>query len=85
MREITSTKLGRQLRQVLDWVESKGEEVVVTRNKQRIACIIPGPARMTALEALSDLYRTLPEKAAPGWLEKRPKQNLNSLHNPWDI
>ncbi|MBI2335202.1 MAG: type II toxin-antitoxin system Phd/YefM family antitoxin [Deltaproteobacteria bacterium] len=90
MREVSSTELARQLSQVLDLVESKGEEIVIVRNKQRIARILPGPVRMTALEALSDLYRTLPEQAAKGWVKESRhsslgKQNLNLLKNPWDI
>ncbi len=38
-------------------------------NKHRIARIIPGSAHLTAIEAMGDLYRTLPEDAAKGWLD----------------
>lgn len=29
----------------------------------------PAPGRQTALEAMADLYRTLPDSAAEGWAE----------------
>jgi hypothetical protein len=34
-----------------------------------IAHIVPGAVYLTALEAMTDLYNTLPEDAAAGWFE----------------
>lgn len=67
MKTITATELARKLRQVLDSLVAGGEEILVERNHQLVARILPGPGRRTALEALADLYRTLPEDAAAGW------------------
>ena len=67
MKIITATNLARNLRRVLDRLAIEGEEVVIERNRQQIARLVPGPARQTALEAMSDLYRTLPDDAAAAW------------------
>lgn len=88
MIEITSTELARKLKKILDRVEHKGEEVIITRNNHRIARLLPGAGKMTALEAMSDLYATLSPGAAKGWLDESrafssQPQNLDQLKNPW--
>jgi antitoxin (DNA-binding transcriptional repressor) of toxin-antitoxin stability system len=67
MKTITSTELARNLRQILDQLTTEGGEIVVERNHRQVARIIGGPGHQTALEAMADLYRTLPEDAAMGW------------------
>ena len=67
MKAITATELARNLSRVLDRLAVEGEEVVIERNGQEVARLLPGPARQTALEALADLYRTLPESAGITW------------------
>lgn len=67
MKTITATVLARNLRRVLDSLAAEGEEIVIERNHQQIARLVPGPRRQTALEAMADLYRTLPEDAAASW------------------
>jgi len=67
MKTITATELARNLRRVLDRLAIEGEEVVIERNREQVARLLPGPARQTALEAMADLYRTLPEDAAANW------------------
>jgi len=69
MRSITATKLARNLRQILDDIMATHEGYVIERNHRPIARIVPGPGRQTALEAMADLYRTLPEDAGASWLE----------------
>ena len=64
MKTITATELARNLRRVLDRLAIEGEEIVIERNREQVARLLPGPARQTALEAMADLYRTLPEDAA---------------------
>jgi len=86
MRNITSTELARNLRQVLDNIMSTHEEYVIERNHRQIARIIPGAGRQTAMEAMADLYRTLPEEAAKNWI--RDSQGLaetisEEIRNPW--
>jgi antitoxin (DNA-binding transcriptional repressor) of toxin-antitoxin stability system len=67
MRTITATELARNLRRVLDRLAIEGEEIAIERNREQVARLLPGPARQTALEAMADLYRTLPEDAAATW------------------
>ena len=67
MKTITATNLARNLRRVLDRLAIEGEEIVIERNREQIARLVPGPARQNALEAMADLYRTLPEDAASAW------------------
>ena len=86
MKTITATELARKFKQLMDLVEFQGEELIVIRNNHQIAKITPGPAKMTALEAMSDLYRTLSEDAAARWLEdsrKIPQGSLAEVRDPW--
>ncbi|OHE18810.1 MAG: prevent-host-death protein, partial [Syntrophobacterales bacterium GWC2_56_13] len=69
MLQITATELARKFKQMMNLVEFQGEELVIVRNNRQVAKIIPGPAAMTALEAMSDLYRTLPEDAGATWIK----------------
>jgi len=63
MQQITATELARNFKQMMNLVEFHGEELIIIRNNHQVAKIIPGPATMTALEAMADLYRTLPDEA----------------------
>jgi len=67
VRTITATELARNLRRVLDRLAIEGEEIVIERNHEQVARLLPGPGRQTALQAMADLYRTLPEDAAATW------------------
>jgi antitoxin (DNA-binding transcriptional repressor) of toxin-antitoxin stability system len=67
MKTITATELARNLSEILDRLAVEGEEIVIERNHRQIARLIPGPGRLTALEALADVYRTLPVEAAATW------------------
>jgi prevent-host-death family protein len=91
MQTVTATELARNLRRILDRVEHSGEEIVVVRNGDAIARILPGPPHQTALEAMADLFRTLPADAAAGWVEVAcgrgrdtgPEGTLLELDDPW--
>ena len=86
MLQITSTELARKFKQMMNLVEFKGEELIIVRNNHQIARIIPGPATMTALEAMSDLYRTLPEDAGATWLKDGREcsvADLSEVRDPW--
>ncbi len=67
MKTITATELARNLRRVLDRVVANGEEIVIERNHEQIARLVGGPGHQNALEAMADLYRTLPEDVAATW------------------
>lgn len=85
MKTVTVTELARNLRQMLDHVEFQGEELAIVRNHHQIARIIPGAAQQTALEAMGDLYRTLPETAAEGWLDdsRSLPETREDVRDPW--
>lgn len=86
MVEMTVTEFVKKLKSVFDRIEYKGEEVVLMRNKHRIARIVPGSPHLTAIEAMGDLYRTLPEDAARDWLEdSRTRMTVDDeTRNPWE-
>ena len=84
MKTITATELARNFRQYLDQVEHQGEELVVVRNQHQVAKIVPGPVTMTAIEALADLYRTLPAAAGKNWLrDSRIGATAKELRDAW--
>lgn len=86
MQTVSATELARNLRAVLDAVEFRGEEISVVRNQHPIARILPGAPRMTALQAMADLYRTLPEDAGATWLDDARQANTSTLdeeNDPW--
>jgi antitoxin (DNA-binding transcriptional repressor) of toxin-antitoxin stability system len=85
MIEMTVTEFVRRLKTIFDRIEYKGEEVILVRNKHRIARIIPGSAHLTAIEAMGDLYRTMPEDAAKGWRDdSRTKGTVaGEARDPW--
>ncbi len=76
MKTITATHLARNLRRILDRLVIEGEGIVIERNRQQVARLLPGPAQQTALEAMGDLYRTLPDNAAATW-------ETDSRKGPW--
>ncbi|HKN01653.1 MAG TPA: type II toxin-antitoxin system Phd/YefM family antitoxin [Candidatus Binataceae bacterium] len=67
MKTISATELARNLRRVLDRVAAEGEEIVIERNHEQIARLVAGPGRQNALEAMADLYHTLPDDVAATW------------------
>ncbi len=88
MRTITATELARNLREVLDRLAIEGQEIIVERNNCQVARILPGPGHQTALEAMGDLYRTLPAGAGAGWLaDSRDLPGAGALddevRDPW--
>lgn len=89
MRTISATDLARNLRRVLDRVVADGEEVVIERNREQIARLVPGRGRQNALEAMGDLYHTLPDYVAATWESdargKRGKGNkvAKGVRDPW--
>jgi len=85
MRVVTATELARNLKKILDRVQFAAENVTIVRNKQPIAFLMPGSSQMTALEAMSDLYRTIADEAGQDWVkDSRSAPTLsNRLKNPW--
>ncbi len=86
MKTVTATELARNFSALLDQVEHNSEELIVIRNNHEIARILPGPATMTALEAMGDLYRTLPSVAGEEWIKdarKGSKKLKDMVRDPW--
>jgi antitoxin (DNA-binding transcriptional repressor) of toxin-antitoxin stability system len=85
MVEMTVTEFMKKLKTMFDRIEYKGEEVILVRNKHRIARIVPGSPHLTAIEAMGGLYRTLPEDSAKNWIEDgRSKATIaDEVRDPW--
>ena len=85
MLSVSVTEFSRKIKTMLDLVEFKGEEIILIRNKHKIARITPGSAHLTAIEAMSDLYRTLPDGAANDWeADGRVEGSLEEVADPWE-
>lgn len=56
MIEMTVTEFARKLRTVFDRIEHAGEEVVLIRNKHRIARILPGSPHLAGNHRRADLW-----------------------------
>ncbi len=92
MKEMTATEVSRNFRSVLNEIEFEGEEIVLTRNRRRVARLIPEPSGQDALEVFGDLYRTLDEATAEELLKgiekargkgRKVKGTLKELRDPW--
>lgn len=86
MKRITATELARNLISVLDQVRETGEEYLVESGRQPVARVLPTPGRMTAEQALADLYRTLDPVDAETWVAdaRRGDSALSDeLRHPW--
>ncbi len=86
MRTRTATQVARTFSRLLDSLEHGGDEIVVTRNRHPVARLVPGAARMTAIEALGDLYSTLDDREGADWLadvEKGQRLLVAEARDPW--
>jgi antitoxin (DNA-binding transcriptional repressor) of toxin-antitoxin stability system len=86
MRILTATEISRNFSRVLDELARGGEEVVVMRGKHPVAKMVPGALRLTALEVLADLYRTLDDAEGRAWLKdvaKADRQVKKEMRDPW--
>jgi antitoxin (DNA-binding transcriptional repressor) of toxin-antitoxin stability system len=86
MITMTATEVNRNFSRVLDRLERGEDEIVVLRNHHPVARLIPGAPRLSALEALSDLHRTLDDEDGEAWLAdlKTADQPLvKELRDPW--
>ena len=86
MGVMTATEFAKNIKKALDRLEFCHEEIIIVRNNHNIARLIPGSPHMTALEAMADLYRTLPPEAGEGWGEDGRMAGLLSeeMKDPWD-
>ncbi len=78
------TDFARNMKDVLNQLEYRGEEVLLVRNKKKLVKLVPQVRGSSALEVFSDLYRTLPETAAETWLEdSRMGGTAAEMRDPW--
>lgn len=86
MKILTSTEISRNFSRVLDELEHGGEEIVIMRGKHPVAKMVPGAPRLSALEALADLYRTLEDTDGSSWLkdiEEADRRLKKEMRDPW--
>ncbi|MBI2190525.1 MAG: type II toxin-antitoxin system Phd/YefM family antitoxin [Planctomycetes bacterium] len=87
MKTLSATEVVRNFSRILDSLAQGGEEIVVIRNNQPVAKLIPGAPRMTALEALADIYRTLEPEEGANWLEDMKGADRvmeKEVRDPWE-
>lgn len=92
MKVLTYDRLVRDFPKAWATIETNGEEVVVTRERRRVARIVPEPRPADALEVFGDVYGGLGERAGAALADtlatarKRElrHQTLQELRNPWD-
>ena len=89
MKALSVTEVARNFRAVLDRVEHQQEEILLVRNRRKVARLVPEPPRQTALEVFGDLYRRLDERTAAALAaqvaagRKSRRGRLSELRNPW--
>ena len=70
MKVLSYDALARNFPKVWANIESTGEEVVVTRNRRRVARIVPEAERMDAFQIFADLEGVLGENAGAALARK---------------
>lgn len=86
MRTLSATEVARQFSRILDALEHGGDDIVIMRNKHPVARLVPGAPRMTALEALADIHRTLDDHEGAAWLADMRKSDrllAREVRDPW--
>jgi antitoxin (DNA-binding transcriptional repressor) of toxin-antitoxin stability system len=84
MTTITATDMGRKLSRVLDRLEFAGEEMTIVRNQHVIGRLLPGAPRMSAREALAELFGLLTDAEGAGWLKDSRKLKVTErMRDPW--
>ena len=87
MITMTATELARNLSIVLDRLEYGNEEIIVTRSRHPVARLVPGAARMTAMEAFADLFGAISEEEGEAWLHDCASADRSArehLRDPWE-
>jgi antitoxin (DNA-binding transcriptional repressor) of toxin-antitoxin stability system len=86
MRIMTDEEFTRDVRGVLDRFAREGEEIMILRDSQPIARLVPGGRLMTAHEAFAGLAGVLTDEEGEAWL--RDAEGLDRLldqevRDPW--
>jgi antitoxin (DNA-binding transcriptional repressor) of toxin-antitoxin stability system len=84
MRTVSATELTKSTRKILDNVVSRGETVVVERNRTVVAKIVPPERTMTARQALAGFtFPVLAPEEAAAWLEDGRGNFDETVRDPW--
>ncbi len=89
MKTLSATEVARNFSSVLDRLERDQEEIVLVRNRRRVARLVPEAQRQDAMEVFGDLYRTLDDKTAEALSRvissqrKSRRGRVSELKNPW--
>jgi antitoxin (DNA-binding transcriptional repressor) of toxin-antitoxin stability system len=86
MTTMTATELAKNLSSVLDRLEYGNEEIIVTRSRHPVARLVPGAARMTAMEAFADLFGAISPEEGEAWLRdcaSADRSTHEELRDPW--
>jgi antitoxin (DNA-binding transcriptional repressor) of toxin-antitoxin stability system len=87
MKTVSMTELGRRPTAILRWVRSSREAVLVTSRGRAVAHILPGTPEMTASEVFEDLFGTLADSAAEGWVRESRSccsDTIERVGDSWD-
>ena len=86
MKTLSASDVARNFSRLLDSLEHGGEEIVVMRNKHPVAKLVPGAARMNAIEALGDIFATLDDAEGDAWLKDIARGDrllVAEARDPW--
>jgi PHD/YefM family antitoxin component YafN of YafNO toxin-antitoxin module len=89
MKTLSATEVARNFSSVLDALEDDQEEVVLVRNRRRVARLVPEAPEQEAMAVFGDLYRTIDEEtadqltAALATRRKGRRGRVSELRDPW--
>ena len=84
MRTMSVTDFARNMKEILNLIEYRGEELLLLRNKKPLVKLTPQNKGADALSVMSDLSRVLPDSAAESWVtDSRNLGASNGLRDPW--
>lgn len=86
MKILTATEVSRNFSRVLDELEHGHGEIIIMRGKHPVAKMVPGAPRLTALQALADLYHTLDDKEGEAWIKdaaEADRPSRREVRDPW--
>ena len=84
MPTVSATELARNAREILDMVASRGETVIVERNRSVVARITPHERIVTAAQALAALRPVMTLEQAAAWLEESRGTFDEAVRDSWE-
>jgi len=87
MTVVTLDELSGKLKRILEEVERSGEEVVIVRDDQAVARLLPEAPRMRAREFFGDLPGMLTDEEGEAWLRDIREMDRvldQGIRDPWE-